>query len=63
MGEHELRLSHTMTKREIAAFIGTLIANEVVVTGFNRQEGNLETLFMRVTGREEANAAEGAKMP
>ena len=63
VGEHELRLSHTMTKREIAAFIGTLIANEVVVTGFNRQEGNLETLFMRVTGREEANAAEGAKMP
>lgn len=53
VGENEMRLSHTMTKREVAAFIGTLIVNEVVVTGFNRQEGNLESLFMRVTGGEE----------
>lgn len=53
VGEHELRLFHTMTKREIAKFIGTLIADDVVVTGFDKQEGNLETLFMRVTGGEE----------
>ena len=29
--------------------IGTMIAHDVVVTGFHKQEGNLETLFMRVT--------------
>ncbi len=48
-GEHEIRLSHTMTKQEIARMIGTMIAHDVVVTGFHKQEGNLETLFMRVT--------------
>lgn len=49
-GEQEIRLSHTMTKQEIARMIGVMIANDVVVTGFHKQEGNLETLFMRVTG-------------
>lgn len=50
VGEHELRLSHNMTKQEIAKLIGTMIAEGVVVTGFHKQEGDLETLFMRVTG-------------
>ena len=27
-----------------------MIAGGVVVTGFHKQEGDLETLFMRVTG-------------
>lgn len=63
VGEHELKLSHTMTKQEIAKLIGTMIANDVVVTGFHKQEGNLETLFMRVTEDDEGkggkeNAAE-----
>ena len=49
VGEHELRLSHNMTKQEIAKLIGTMIAEGVVVTGFHKQEGDLETLFMRVT--------------
>lgn len=48
-GEHEIRLSHRMTRQEIAKMIGTMIAHDVVVTGFHKQEGNLETLFMRVT--------------
>ena len=30
--------------------VGTMIANDVVVTGFHKQEGSLESLFMRVTG-------------
>lgn len=47
-GEREIRLSHTMSKREIAKMIGVMIANDVVVTGFHKQEGDLETLFMRV---------------
>lgn len=50
LGEHEIKLSHTMSKPEIAKLIGTLVANDVVVTGFHKQEENLETLFMRVTG-------------
>lgn len=53
VGEHEIRISHTMTKSEIAKLIGTMIAQDVVVTGFHKQEGNLETLFMRVTEKEE----------
>lgn len=59
VGEHELRLSHNMSKPQIARMIGEMIANDVIVTGFHRQEGNLETLFMRVTGAEEAQ--EGGK--
>lgn len=64
VGEHEIRLSHTMTKQEIARMIGAMIANDVVITGFHKQEGNLETLFMRVTDNGEmrkegnGNAAE-----
>lgn len=52
VGEHEIKLSHNMTKPEIARMIGELIAGGVVVTGFHKQEGNLETLFMRVTDNE-----------
>ena len=48
-GEHEIRLSHTMSKREIAGMVGAMIAHDVVVTGFHKREGDLETLFMRVT--------------
>lgn len=58
-GEHEIRLSHTMTKQEIAKMIAVMINNDVVVTGFHKQEGNLETLFMRVT--DSAEAREGGK--
>lgn len=58
-GEHEIRLSHTMTRKEIARMIAVMIDNDVVVTGFHKQEGNLETLFMRVTDNEEAR--EGGK--
>lgn len=50
VGEHELKLSHNMSKPEIAALVGEMIAGGVVVTGFHKQEGDLETLFMRVTG-------------
>lgn len=50
IGEHEIRLSHNMTRQEIAKMVGTMIAAGVVVTGFHKQEGDLETLFMRVTG-------------
>lgn len=53
VGENEIKLSHTMTKQEIAQMIGAMIAGGVIVTGFHKQEGNLETLFMRVTESDE----------
>lgn len=53
VGEHELKLTHELTKEQIAKMIGAMIAEDVVVTGFHKQEGNLETLFMQVTGGEE----------
>ena len=58
VGEHELKLSHTMTQKQIAKMIGTMIANDVVVTGFHKQEGDLETLFMRVTGENAGQEGE-----
>ena len=64
VGEQEMKLTHSMTKPEIAKMIGEMIAHDVVVTGFHKQEGSLETLFMRVTDNEEeqkggqGNAAE-----
>lgn len=54
VGENEIRLSHNMTKQEIARMIAHMIGSDVVVTGFHKQEGNLETLFMRVTDSQEA---------
>lgn len=59
VGEHELKLSHNMSKQEIAKLIGAMIAQDVVVIGFHKQEGSLETLFMRVTGDDEAQKGEG----
>lgn len=59
VGEHEIKLSHTMSKQEIAKMIGRMIENNVVVTGFHKQEGNLETLFMRVTGNGGEQKGEG----
>lgn len=50
VGEQELKLTHDLTKQQIAKMIGTMIASDVLVTGFNKMEGNLETLFMQVTG-------------
>ncbi len=52
-GEHEIRLTHTMTRKEIAQMIGTMIGKGVVVTGFHKQEENLEAVFMRVTEGDE----------
>ena len=53
VGEQEIRLTHNMTKPEIAKMIGVMIDHDVVVTGFHKQEGSLETLFMRVTDNDE----------
>jgi len=48
--ENEIIISNNGTDEEISAFIGRLIQNQVVLTGFHREEGNLESLFMELTG-------------
>ena len=48
--ENELIITHRGTEEEICALIGRLIENQVILTGFHREEGNLESLFMQLTG-------------
>lgn len=53
VGEKEIRIAHTLSEEEIAKMIAHMIQSGVVVTGFHKQEGNLETLFMQLTGGTE----------
>ncbi len=48
--ENEMIISSSQTDEEICALIGRLIANQVLLTGFYKEEGNLESLFMQLTG-------------
>lgn len=48
--ENEVIITHTGTDEEISALIGRLIQNQVILTGFHREEGSLESLFMQLTG-------------
>lgn len=48
--ENELIISHGGTDEEICALIAQLIQNGVILTGFHREEGSLESLFMQLTG-------------
>ena len=48
--ENEIIVSNTGTDEEISVLIGRLIQNQVVLTGFYREEGSLESLFMQLTG-------------
>ena len=48
--ENEMIISSNGTDEEICALIGYLIANQVILTGFYKEEGNLESLFMQLTG-------------
>ena len=50
VGEKEIRISHSLTQMEIAQLIAELIGRGILVTGFHTQEGNLEALFMELTG-------------
>ena len=47
--ENEIIISGGGTDEEVSALIGRLIQNEVVLTGFYREEGSLESLFMQLT--------------
>lgn len=48
--ENELIIVHSGTDEQLCALIGLLIQNQVILTGFHREEGNLESLFMQLTG-------------
>lgn len=48
--ENEIIISNNSTDEQISALIGQLIQNQVVLTGFYREEGSLESLFMQLTG-------------
>lgn len=48
--ENEIVISRNGTDEELSALIGELIQNQVILTGFYREEGSLESLFMQLTG-------------
>ncbi len=48
--ENEMIISGNGTEERISALIGLLIQNQVILTGFYKEEGSLETLFMQLTG-------------
>jgi ABC-2 type transport system ATP-binding protein len=52
VGENEIMLTHTLDNESVAKLIAGMIAQGIIVTGFSRKEGNLETLFMQLTGGE-----------
>ena len=51
--ENELIITFGGTDEEVSALIGRLIQNQVILTGFHREEGSLESLFMQLTGGAE----------
>ncbi|MDD6481061.1 MAG: ABC transporter ATP-binding protein [Lachnospiraceae bacterium] len=53
VGEKEIKISHELSNEELAKMIAYIINQGVVVTGFHKQEGNLESLFMQLTGGNE----------
>lgn len=48
--ENEAIITNSGTDEEISALIGALLQNKVILTGFYKEEGNLESLFMQLTG-------------
>jgi ABC-2 type transport system ATP-binding protein len=53
IGEREIHLVHNLGEEELAGLIAKMIGQGVIVTGFYKQEGNLESLFMQLTGGQE----------
>lgn len=48
--ENEIILLFSGADEQMSALIGCMIQNQVVLTGFYREEGSLESLFMQLTG-------------
>jgi ABC-2 type transport system ATP-binding protein len=53
IGEKQIQIVHSLGEEELAGVIARLIGQGVIVTGFYKQEGNLESLFMQLTGGQE----------
>ena len=49
----EAAAKKAMKEEEIAQLIAQMIQNGIIVTGFYKEEGNLESLFMQLTGGQE----------
>lgn len=48
--ENEIVITSSSTDEQMSGMIGQMIQNHVVLTGFCREEGSLESLFMQLTG-------------
>lgn len=48
--ENEVIITNNSTDEQTSTLIGQLIQQGVVLTGFYREEGSLESLFMQLTG-------------
>lgn len=48
--ESEVIIVHNGSDEALCNVLGNLIQNQVILTGFYREEGNLESLFMQLTG-------------
>ena len=48
--ENEIIMLFSGADEQISALIGLMLQNQVVLTGFYREEGSLESLFMQLTG-------------
>ncbi len=48
--ENEILILSNCTDQAVNAFIGLMIQSQVILTGFYKEEGSLETLFMQLTG-------------
>lgn len=48
--ENEIIISYGGSEEDICGLIGRLIQNQIILTGFHREEGSLESLFMQLTG-------------
>lgn len=48
--ENEVIITDSNTDEETSALIGDLIQNQVILAGFYKEEGSLESLFMQLTG-------------
>ena len=48
--ENEILILTNCADQAINTFIGLMIQNQVILTGFYKEEGSLETLFMQLTG-------------
>lgn len=50
--DNEIIIAFSGEEADMAQLLSSLISNGVKVSGFHREEGNLETLFLEITGGE-----------